>query len=39
MILGRPLPPAVLSMRNRVMGRIAGVPSVHDAVARTFTMH
>lgn len=39
MILGRPLPSAVLSVRNRIMGRIAGVPTVHDAVARTFTMH
>lgn len=39
MILGRPLPPAVLSIRNRVMGRIARMPTAHDAVARTFTMH
>ena len=39
MILGRPLPSAVLSARNRIMGRIAEVPTVHDAVARTFTMH
>ncbi|WP_323960380.1 FAD-dependent oxidoreductase [Arthrobacter sp. JZ12] len=39
MLLGRPLPPPVLTARNRVMGRIAAVRSVHDAVARTFTMH
>lgn len=39
MFLGRPLPAPVLSVRNRMMGRIAGLPAVHDAVARTFTMH
>jgi 2-polyprenyl-6-methoxyphenol hydroxylase-like FAD-dependent oxidoreductase len=39
MMLGRPLPSSWLSVRNRVMGRAAGLPSVHDAVARTFTMH
>lgn len=39
MLLGRPLPASVLSARNRIMGRIAGIPRVHDAVARTFTMH
>lgn len=39
MVLGRPLPPRLLALRNGVMGRIAEVPKVHDAVARTFTMH
>lgn len=39
MLLGRPLPAPVLAARNRVMGRVAGIPQVHDAVARTFTMH
>lgn len=39
MILGRPLPGPVLAARNRLMGGMAGVPKVHDAVARTFTMH
>ncbi|NJC21395.1 2-polyprenyl-6-methoxyphenol hydroxylase-like FAD-dependent oxidoreductase [Arthrobacter pigmenti] len=39
MLLGRPMPPSLLSARNRILGRVAGIPAVHDAVARTFTMH
>lgn len=39
MMLGRPLPSTLLAARNRFMGKAAGLPSVHDAVARTFTMH
>ncbi len=39
MLLGRPLPGPLMSARNRALGRLAAVPAVHDAVARTFTMH
>lgn len=39
MALGRPLRPEVLALRNGLMGRLAGIPAVHDAVARAFTMH
>nr|WP_028279844.1 NAD(P)/FAD-dependent oxidoreductase [Arthrobacter sp. H5] len=39
MVLGRPMQPGPLALRNNLMSRLAAVPAVHDAVARTFTMH
>ncbi|NYD79879.1 FAD-dependent oxidoreductase [Arthrobacter cupressi] len=39
MALGRPLPPAVLALRNSVVGRAVRRPAVAGFVARRFTMH
>jgi 2-polyprenyl-6-methoxyphenol hydroxylase-like FAD-dependent oxidoreductase len=39
MALGRPLPPAVLALRNAVVGRAVQLPAVAGFVARRFTMH
>ncbi|WP_434612430.1 FAD-dependent oxidoreductase [Arthrobacter sp. A5] len=38
MALGRPLPPAIMTMRNCTLARLIAVPAVHDFVARRFTM-
>jgi 2-polyprenyl-6-methoxyphenol hydroxylase-like FAD-dependent oxidoreductase len=38
MVLGRPLPGALLRGRNRAIGTLLGLGAVHDAVARHFTM-
>uniref|UniRef100_UPI000C7F836B FAD-dependent oxidoreductase n=1 Tax=Zhihengliuella halotolerans TaxID=370736 RepID=UPI000C7F836B len=38
MALGRPVPGLLLPVRNGLLGSVAAVPSLHDAVARTFTM-
>ncbi len=38
MMLGRPLAPPVLALRNRVMGAVAAVPAANRLVARRFTM-
>ncbi|MGM9470613.1 FAD-dependent oxidoreductase [Pseudarthrobacter sp. YS3] len=38
MTLGRPLPQPFLSVRNRVLGAIAGFPAANRLVARRFTM-
>ena len=38
MALGRPLPPPVLSVRNRLLGSVVAVPSVGQWLARRFTM-
>ncbi len=39
MTLGRPLHPAVLALRNAVVGRAVQLPAVAGFVARRFTMH
>jgi 2-polyprenyl-6-methoxyphenol hydroxylase-like FAD-dependent oxidoreductase len=39
MALGRPLPPAVLSARNALIGRAITLPMFSEFVARRFTMH
>lgn len=38
MLLGRPVPAALLRPRNAVLGALVRRPSVHDGVARAFTM-
>ncbi|GER23571.1 2-polyprenyl-6-methoxyphenol hydroxylase [Zafaria cholistanensis] len=38
MVLGRPLPGALLRGRDRAIGALVGRGAVHDAVARHFTM-
>ncbi len=38
MALGRPLPQAVLAIRNRTLAQLIAAPAVHDFVARRFTM-
>ncbi|MCO1338618.1 hypothetical protein BJH93_06895 [Kocuria polaris] len=38
MALGRSVPGPLLPARNRLLSAVATLPSVHDAVARTFTM-
>jgi len=38
MMLGRPLPRSLLSLRNGAMGAVASVPAVNRLVARRFTM-
>ncbi|XTR52534.1 FAD-dependent oxidoreductase [Pseudarthrobacter sp. So.54] len=39
MALGRPLPAAPWSLRNRALAAAASVPAVNGFVARRFTMH
>ncbi|WP_115789136.1 FAD-dependent oxidoreductase [Arthrobacter silvisoli] len=39
MALGRPMPPAVLRVRNAIVGRLVRRPAVAGFVARRFTMH
>ncbi|MBT2531338.1 FAD-dependent monooxygenase [Arthrobacter sp. ISL-48] len=38
MMLGRPLPGAVLGLRNSAIGAVAAIPAVNRLVARRFTM-
>ncbi len=38
MVLGRPLPPTAMELRNRALVRMVAAPGVHDFVARRFTM-
>jgi 2-polyprenyl-6-methoxyphenol hydroxylase-like FAD-dependent oxidoreductase len=38
MALGRPLPPPVLSVRNRLLGSAVAVPAIAQWLARRFTM-
>ncbi|MCY0903878.1 FAD-dependent oxidoreductase [Arthrobacter sp. H14-L1] len=38
MALGRPLPRAVMAIRNRALAQLVAAPAVHNFVARRFTM-
>lgn len=38
MVLGRPVPRLLLPVRNRLLGAVSSVPSLHDAVSRAFAM-